>query len=169
MHRLLRFLKEDIFFLCSVRRWTDLVLNACLESDIIYFLLSSSCMHFAKSYISSVVISKRAVQAELPHQSYQHQLRHIHYLASEVMWSECNFVYISTTGGMNFLGFLHRTKEAGSQSWVIIYVTLIPSKSHLCGLLAFYCHKKWWTSHVMFQIYRGLFFSRLSITSQDST
>lgn len=49
--------------------------------------------------------------------------------------SDSDFVYnIITAAGINFLSFLHRAKQAWSQGLLIIYVTQIRPKLHLCGL-----------------------------------
>lgn len=75
---------------------------------------------------------------------------HLCHLASELTQSDSDFVYnIITAGGIHLLRFLCRAKQACSQSLLIIYVTQIPLKLHLCGLFAFLCQKKLSASAVM--------------------
>lgn len=84
---------------------------------------------------------------------------HIQYLEYEVIQNDFDFVYnIITAGGINLLSFLYRAKQARSQGLLIIYVTQIPPKLHLCGLFAFHCQKRLSASRVMVSSVQSVFF-----------
>lgn len=61
--------------------------------------------------------------------------KNLQLLASKLIQTDSDFVYnIIIAGGINLHSWLFRAKQAWSQSLLIIYVTQISPKLHLCGL-----------------------------------